>query len=97
MTRALDELVLSGVATNQGFHRRLMADPAFRSGDVDVQFLERRGDLMEPKLSDADARLLAIAAALAEDAAGRSRRPFVTADDGDGSAWQRQARLEGMR
>jgi acetyl/propionyl-CoA carboxylase alpha subunit len=97
MTRALDELVLSGVATNQGFHRRLMADGAFREGDVDVQFLERRGDLMEPKLSDADARLLAIAAALAEDDARRSRRPVVAADDGDGSPWLRQARLEGIR
>ena len=46
---------------------------------------------MEPKLSDADARLLAIAAALAEDEARRSRRPVVSADDGDGSPWQRQA------
>jgi acetyl-CoA carboxylase, biotin carboxylase subunit len=97
MTRALDELVLSGVATNQGFHRRLMADEAFRKGEVDVQFLERRGDLMEPKLSDTEARLLAIAAALAEDEARRSRRPVVPADDGDGSPWQRQARLEGIR
>ena len=55
MVRALDELVLSGVATNQGFHRRLLADPAFREGDIDVQFLERHADLLQPTLSDDDA------------------------------------------
>src|SRR5262249_27765013 len=31
MRRALDELVLVGVSTNQGFLRRLVADAAFRS------------------------------------------------------------------
>jgi acetyl/propionyl-CoA carboxylase alpha subunit len=97
MTRALDELVLAGVATNQGFHHRLMADPAFREGEVDVQFLERRTDLLEPGLSEADARRLAITAALAQDEARRSQRPAVAPDNGDGSAWQRQARLEGSR
>ena len=74
-----------------------MADAAFREGDVDVQFLERRTDLLEPVLSETDARRLAIAAALAEDDARRSHRPAVAPDNGDGSAWQRQARLEGTR
>ena len=32
MARALDELAIVGVATNQGFHRRLMADAAFQAG-----------------------------------------------------------------
>ena len=97
MTRALDELVVGGVATNQGFHRRLMADPGFREGDIDVQFLERRSDLMQPVLSDADALRLAIGAALAEDEARRSRRPGVAPDDARGSGWERRARFEGLR
>ena len=46
MVRALDELVVVGVATNQAFHRRLLADPAFRAGDIDIQFLDRRADLV---------------------------------------------------
>ena len=50
MARALDELVVVGVATNQAFHRRLMADPAFRAGEIDIQFLERRPDLLAPAL-----------------------------------------------
>ena len=97
MVRALDELVLSGVATNQGFHRRLLADPAFREGDIDVQFLERHADLLQPTLSDDDALRLAIGAALAEDEARLARRPSVAPDDDGISAWQRRARVEGLR
>ena len=97
MTRALDELVLSGVATNQGFHRRLLADPAFQEGDIDVQFLERHGDLLQPSLSDGDALRLAIGAALAEDEARLARRPAVAPDETGVSAWQRRARVEGLR
>ena len=78
MTRALDELVLAGVATNQAFHRRLMADPAFRAGEIDIQFLDRRPDLLVPTPSEAEATTLAIAAALAEDEARALRRPAVT-------------------
>ncbi len=49
MARALDEMVVEGVATNQAFHRRLMADAEFRAGDIDIQFLERRPDLALPE------------------------------------------------
>ena len=97
MVRALDELVLSGVATNQGFHRRLLVDPAFREGDIDVQFLERHADLLQPTLSNDDALRLAIGAALAEDEARLARRPAVAPDEDGISAWQRRARVEGLR
>ncbi len=97
MRRALDELVLVGVATNQGFHVRLMDDDAFQRGDVDIQFLERRGDLMEPR-PDAERELqLAVAAALAEDAARRARRPLVSADGDGPGAWGRLARREALQ
>ncbi|MEO7984950.1 MAG: acetyl-CoA carboxylase biotin carboxylase subunit [Gemmatimonadales bacterium] len=97
MSRALDELVIAGVATNQGFHRRLMADPAFREGEIDVQFLERRPDLMAPVLSDADAICLAIATALAEEEARQSRRPTVAPEGAPRSAWLERARAEGLQ
>ena len=74
MRRALDELAVLGVATNQGFHRRLMADPAFREGEIDIQFLDRRPDLLQPAPGPDDVRRLAVAAALAEDQARDSRR-----------------------
>ena len=97
MRRALDELVLTGVATNQGFHRRLMADPAFQEGEIDIQFLDRRPDLIASRLAEAEAVELAVAVALAEDEARALRRPAV-ADGGHASrGWMERARLEGLR
>ena len=97
MRRALDELSIVGVATNQGFHCRLLDDPAFRAGEIDIQFLERRPDLAAPALVDGELADLAVAAALAEDEARRSRRPAVADGDTRDGAWLRQARLEGLR
>ena len=97
MRRALDELTVLGVATNQGFHCRLLADPAFQEGDLDIQFLERRTDLSQPSPSPDDILRLAVTAALAEDHARRTRRPAVSADDAGDGAWLQRARLEGLR
>jgi acetyl-CoA carboxylase biotin carboxylase subunit len=97
MERALNELVLAGVPTNAGFHRRLLADDAFRRGDIDIQFLERRPDLVTPAL-DADAAVrVAIAAALAEDEARRSRKPVVTEALNAESRWLQAGRRDGLR
>jgi acetyl-CoA carboxylase biotin carboxylase subunit len=97
MRRALDELVLVGVPTNQAFHRRLFEDPAFVAGELDIQFLERRTDLLEPPADTLRLRDLAVAAALAADAARSHRR--VVAPDGAASvsAWLQRARSEGTQ
>jgi acetyl-CoA carboxylase biotin carboxylase subunit len=99
MIRALDELILAGVSTNLSFHRRLMADDAFSRGEIDTQFLERRGDLMDGTISEDHAIVAAVAAALAEEAARLRRRPRVGGDDekGNAGAWTRVGRLEGLR
>ncbi len=97
MARALDELVVEGVATNQGFHRRLMADAEFRRGEVDIQFLDRRPDLLTPALPDGQALVLAVAAALAEDEVRALRRPTVAGGEEAASQWLRRARGEGLR
>jgi acetyl-CoA carboxylase biotin carboxylase subunit len=97
MARALDELALEGVATNQGFHRRLMADPEFRRGEIDIQFLDRRPDLLQPALTDEEAVALAVAAALAEHEARALRRPAVSNGDRRTSHWLARARHEGLR
>jgi acetyl/propionyl-CoA carboxylase alpha subunit len=97
MAQALDELVVVGVATNQVFHRRLMADQAFRKGEIDIQFLERRQDLLGTGSSSSRAQHLAVAAALAEDEARLTRRPVIAADSGGSNEWARRARSEGLR
>jgi acetyl-CoA carboxylase biotin carboxylase subunit len=97
MRRALDELAIIGVATNQGFHRRLLDDAEFRAGEIDIQFLDRRTDLVEPAPDDDELVRLAVTAALAEDERRRRRRP-VAAEDGRGrDAWALQARLDALR
>ena len=96
MDRALGELIIAGVPTNQGFQRRLVRDPAFRAGEVDIQFLERRPDLLPLPGDAALHRLVAVAAALAEDEARRARKPAV-APAPDGSRWAEAGRREGHR
>jgi acetyl/propionyl-CoA carboxylase alpha subunit len=97
MRRALGELVVAGVATNQAFHLRLLDDPAFVTGEIDSQFLDRRSDLLAVVPDGRRLEVLAVAAALAEDEARQSRRTIVADAAPDGSAWQRAARREGLR
>jgi acetyl-CoA carboxylase biotin carboxylase subunit len=97
MRRALQELVIAGVPTNQAFHLRLLSDPAFQASEIDSQFLDRRPDLLRTEPEPADLEALAVAAALAEDEARRMRRPVVADEAASSAAWLRAARLEGLR
>jgi acetyl-CoA carboxylase biotin carboxylase subunit len=97
MIRALKELVVAGVATNQAFHLRLLADEAFIKAEIDSQFLDRRTDLLGATIP-ADRKIaLAVAAALAEDEARQSRRPLVTDSAAVTSRWLDAGRREGLR
>ncbi|HEU5219475.1 MAG TPA: acetyl-CoA carboxylase biotin carboxylase subunit [Gemmatimonadales bacterium] len=97
MQRALAELVIVGVATNQGLHHRLFADPAFRRAEFDIQFLERREDLLIPPLDEQRDLRIAVAAALAEEERRAVRKPSVARDGGEVGAWAVQARLDALR
>jgi acetyl/propionyl-CoA carboxylase alpha subunit len=97
MRRALEELVVVGIGTNQGFHTRLFADTAFVQGDVDIQFLDRRPDLAGRSPDPERSLPLAVAAALLEDERRHGlRRPV--ADGGTGArAWVLAGRREALR
>jgi acetyl-CoA carboxylase biotin carboxylase subunit len=99
MARALDELVIGGVATSQPFHRRVMADPVFRSGRYHIGYMDEVGpDLLRHEPEPAEVELMAIAAALAEHQ--RRRVPTEShgaASPGGASAWLRSARLGALR
>ncbi len=96
--RALDELLVVGVATNAAFHRQLLADPDFVAGRIDIQFLDRRGDLLEPPSDPATLERLAVTAALLEDERRRSRRISVVASATDaGSRWRDAGRADARR
>jgi acetyl-CoA carboxylase biotin carboxylase subunit len=99
MRRALEELVILGVPTNQSFHLRLLADESFLRGEIDSQLLDRRPDLLEARVEPGEAEAMAVAAALAEDEARQSRRPAVSAEREAAmqSLWHQAARREGLR
>jgi len=97
MERALGELVVTGIATNQAFHRRLLADPAFRRGEIDIQYLERTPELIAGAPDEAMELRVAIAAALAEQARRESARPAVSGSVEGPSAWLQDARRDGLR
>ncbi|MDX2121267.1 MAG: acetyl-CoA carboxylase biotin carboxylase subunit [Gemmatimonadota bacterium] len=97
MRRALQELVVTGVATNQAFHLRLLDDPDFQRAAIDSQFLDRRPDLLEGRPHAARIEALAVAAALAEEEARARRRPRVAEAGGAGTAWRDAGWREGLR
>ncbi|MEP6590127.1 MAG: acetyl-CoA carboxylase biotin carboxylase subunit [Gemmatimonadota bacterium] len=101
MRRALDELLVVGVATNAPFHRRLLHDPDFVRGAIDIQFLERRPDLLEVEADAATLQRLAVTAALLEEQRRNARRPLAGAAlEGTtrcSAGWRDAARREGLR
>jgi acetyl-CoA carboxylase biotin carboxylase subunit len=98
MRRALEELVVVGVATNVPFHLALLDDPDFQAGAIDIQFLERRPDLLEPAADAALVTRLAVTAALLEDQRRTSRRVTTTQGGAaDNSAWRAIARREALQ
>ncbi|HEX5632672.1 MAG TPA: acetyl-CoA carboxylase biotin carboxylase subunit [Gemmatimonadales bacterium] len=97
MGRALEELHIAGIPTNQAFHRRLMADEAFREGAFDIQFLERRPDLLGVQEDAHALRDLAIAVALAEDEARERHAPPPPGSNGGTTPWVQGARRDALR
>src|SRR5437899_12132489 len=65
MRRALRELAIVGIPSSQAFHLRVMDDPEFQRGDIDVTYLERAGTrLLVGEPPPALTRPLALVAAL---------------------------------
>ena len=73
MLRALDELVVEGVATCAPFHMRALQEPDFRAGRLSIRYLEDHPELTEGSLDENRRRAAAVAAALLED---RERKLF---------------------
>jgi acetyl-CoA carboxylase biotin carboxylase subunit len=106
MHRALLELTIEGVETSRDFHLRVLEDEEFRSGAIEIQWLERRlADLTSRKPPAEGVIRAAIAAVLlAERQRNVPRAPSTasaTSAIADGSrdavAWLHAARLEGLR
>jgi acetyl/propionyl-CoA carboxylase alpha subunit len=93
LRRALDETLIGGLQTDLGFHRWLVDDEAFVSGDYDTGFIPARwGE--GPRLSEDEASAAAAAAAF-----GRREASVSSSSNGvvrHGSAWAHRARREAV-
>jgi acetyl-CoA carboxylase biotin carboxylase subunit len=105
MRRALLELTIVGVETSRDFHLRVMDDPEFRRGAIDIQWLERRLASLTVGTETPDGEIaVAIAAALLAE---RERAGRLTQSPNDGSrsgasgdstdAWRIAGLRDGLR
>jgi acetyl-CoA carboxylase biotin carboxylase subunit len=100
MQRALRELVIVGLPTSQAFHLRVLDDPEFRRGELDIAYLERAGArLLADPLSERLVSPVAIVAALLADErrSGPGRGTSLGGPQPTVSAWGDAGRREGLR
>ena len=89
MERALRELVVVGVDTSVPFHLRVMREPDFRAGRLDIKYLDNHeAELLGAPPAEDTVRLAALAAALLEEEA-RTRRSVgrIATGPSRGSGW----------
>jgi acetyl-CoA carboxylase biotin carboxylase subunit len=105
MRRALTDLVILGVETSRDFHVRLMDDDDFRSGAIEIQWLERKlSEILARKPDEQSLRVAAIAATLLADRdrglPNQSAAPDATLtrqSSSSPSSWKQAALIEGLR
>jgi acetyl-CoA carboxylase biotin carboxylase subunit len=100
MHRALLELTIEGVDSSRDFQLRVMEDPEFRSGAIEIQWLERRLESLTHTAPPRElTRTAAVVAALIADRDRRSASGPTSPSSGPPGqdAWTRVARLEGLR
>jgi len=89
MARALREYRIEGLATCIGFHRRVLAHPAFLRGDLHTGFLDEHPELLVPPPAEPFVTVAAVAAAVAhvEEPPAPPGRSAPAASQGP-SAWR---------
>ncbi len=100
MRRALRELVIVGLPTSQAFYLRVMEEPAFQRGEIDVTYLERVGAALLARTPRAELlRPLAVVAALLSEEQRVAALPAPTSarPPDRPTAWAEAAVREGLR
>jgi acetyl-CoA carboxylase biotin carboxylase subunit len=95
MRRAIGEYRVSGIRTNLSFFDRILADEEFVRGALDTGFLERFFARV-PQASEPGARILSLAASVAEERLGR-RVNGTSAAAGSASPWTLAGREQMQR
>jgi len=104
MHRALLELTIDGIDTSRDFHLRMMENPEFRAGAIEIQWLERHlAELTATQAPRDSVVRAAIAAVLLSEWDRGTRRPAATSVNGSvrtapaESHWLEVARREALR
>jgi acetyl-CoA carboxylase biotin carboxylase subunit len=106
MRRALVDLIILGVETSRDFHIRVMDDPEFQRGEIDIQWLERRLPTLLDRAPNSDSvRIAATAAALLAERARTARSVSTGAASAKpgratpetADLWKQAARADGLR
>jgi acetyl-CoA carboxylase biotin carboxylase subunit len=105
MHRALLELTIDGVDTSRDFHLRMMENADFRSGAIEIQWLERHLPELTATAPPREGVVRAAIAAvlLAERERSAPHRPMAGSESASPAsetshvAWLRAARLEALR
>lgn len=101
LRRALDELVVDGVDTCIGLHRRIAREPDFLAGNLTIRYLEDHPELLEAVHDPDGGELAAIAAALLAEQSRNGVARSRIRDGGEGetsnrlSPWQSHGRIWG--
>jgi acetyl-CoA carboxylase, biotin carboxylase subunit len=67
MIRALRELNIVGVETSVPFHLRVLREPDFRKGEIDIRYLDKHAELLSAGPDEKLAQIAAVAAVLLEE------------------------------
>ena len=98
MHRALHELTIDGIETSREFHLRVMEDDDFRTGAIEIQWLERRlPSLLARTPGRRVMETAAIAAALVARGDSTARPQSAPVAPRTSGAWAAIARREGLR
>jgi len=98
MRRALEDLIVVGVPTSKEFHQRVMREPHFMKGEIDVGYYDKIGKaLLEQAPPGQLVEDAAVTAALLENE--RRAHPEVAKPEAGAQAdgWTQAARREGLR
>ena len=90
MSRALRELVVTGVETTADFHGRVMDEPDFRAGDISIRYVEEHPELTSAAEGEEDVMAAAITVALLEEDSRERHAPRIEAGGArEMSPWRR--------
>jgi acetyl-CoA carboxylase biotin carboxylase subunit len=100
LQRALGEYHVSGIPTNVGLFRRILAEPDFVRGEIHTKWLDellqRRPEMAAPRADSRGEDAATLAAALWHLANNAAAKPATTAASAE-SRWKLEARREQVR